>query len=63
MTLLAVGAMVVWIFVWLLVASRILRREDLGGGGKALWIFAILVLPFVGLLFYFLWDASRPRSA
>ena len=62
-TLLAVGAMVVWIFVWLLVASRVLRRPDLGAGGKALWIVAILVLPFVGLLFYFLWDASRPRSA
>jgi Phospholipase_D-nuclease N-terminal len=61
--LLALAAMVVWIFVWALVASRVLRRNDLGAGGKALWIVVILVLPFVGLLAYFLWDAARPRQA
>jgi len=61
--LLAIAAMVTWIVVWILVASRILRREDLGAGGKALWIVVILVMPLVGLLVYFLWDAARPRPA
>jgi hypothetical protein len=61
--LLALAALVMWIFVWLLVAIRVLRRDDLGAGGKALWIVVILVFPLVGLLVYFLWDASRPRSA
>jgi hypothetical protein len=61
--LLAIAAMIVWVFVWALVATRILRRTDLEAGGKALWIVVILVLPFVGLLVYFLWDASRPRAA
>ena len=60
--LLAVAALVVWIFVWFLVAVRVLRREDLGGGGKALWIVAILIFPIVGLFIYFLWDAARPRT-
>jgi Phospholipase_D-nuclease N-terminal len=60
--LLALAAMVTWIFVWALVASRILRRPDLGAGGKALWIVVILVLPVVGLLVYFLWDAARPST-
>lgn len=60
--LLATAALVAWIFVWLLVAVRILRRHDLGVGGKVLWLVAILVLPVLGLLVYFLWDASRPRS-
>ena len=59
---LALTALVVWIFVWILVAIRVIRRRDLGVGGKALWIIAILVLPLVGLLVYFLWDAARPRS-
>ena len=60
---LATAALVVWIFVWLVVATRVLRRHDLGVGGKVLWIVAILVLPVLGLLVYFMWDASRPRSA
>jgi hypothetical protein len=60
--LLATAALVAWIFVWFLVAVRVFRRDDLGAGGKALWIVVILVFPIVGLLVYFLWDAARPRT-
>jgi hypothetical protein len=60
---LAVAAVAVWVFVWLLVAYRVLRRHDIGVGGKVLWIVVILVLPIMGLFAYFLWDAARPRSA
>jgi hypothetical protein len=60
--LLAIAALVVWVFVWLLVASRVVRRHDLGLGGKILWIVVILVIPVVGLFVYFLWDAARPRT-
>ena len=49
-----------WIVIWLLVAFRILRRQDLGVGGKVVWIVLILVLPLLGLFAYFLWDAARP---
>ena len=59
---LATAALVAWILVWLIVAVRVLRRHDLGVGGKALWLVAILVLPVLGLFVYFMWDASRPRS-
>jgi hypothetical protein len=61
--LLATAGLVLWVFVWLLVAVRVLRRHDLGIGGKLLWLVVILVIPLVGLLGYFLWDAARPRSA
>jgi hypothetical protein len=61
--LLAAVALALWIFVWILVAVRVVRRPDLGAGGKLLWIVAILVLPVLGLFVYFLWDAARPRSA
>ena len=57
------GALAVWIFVWLLVASRVIRRRDIETGGKILWIVVILVIPVVGLFAYFLWDAARPRTA
>jgi hypothetical protein len=57
--LLATAALIAWIFVWFLVAIRVVRRNDIGVGGKILWLVAILVLPLLGLLLYFLWDASR----
>jgi hypothetical protein len=59
---LATAALVAFIFVWFLVAVRIVRRNDIGVLGKVLWIVAILVIPLVGLLAYFLWDAARPRA-
>jgi hypothetical protein len=61
--LLAIAALVAWICVWFLVALRVVRRQDLGVGGKVLWLLVILVIPIIGLFIYFLWDASRPRSA
>jgi Phospholipase_D-nuclease N-terminal len=60
--LLATAALIAWIVVWLIVAYRVVQRDDLGAGGKVLWIVAILVFPVVGLLVYFLWDAARPRT-
>ena len=59
---LAAVTLAVFLFVWALVAIRILRRDDLGVLGKVLWIVAILVIPVAGLLVYFIWDASRPRT-
>jgi flagellar biosynthesis protein FliQ len=55
-------ALVAWIIVWLLVAIRIVRRRDLGFAGKLIWV-VILVVPFIGLFVYFLWDASRTSRA
>lgn len=53
-----------WEFVWLLVIWTpvallwgvslvdITRRDDVGGGTKALWTVVIILLPFVGPLIY-----------
>ena len=60
---LAAVTLAVFLFVWFLVAIRIVRRDDLGVLGKVLWIVAILVIPVGGLLVYFNWDAARPRTA
>ena len=59
---LAAVTLAVLLFVWFLVAIRIVRRDDLGVLGKVLWIVAILVIPVGGLLVYFIWDAARPRT-
>ena len=60
--LIATIGLIAWIAIWALVAIRVLRRQDLGPGGKALWVVAILVLPLLGLFLYFLWDAARSSS-
>ena len=59
---LAAAALVAFLFVWAVVAIRIVRRDDLGVLGKVLWIVGILVVPVGGLLVYFIWDPARPRT-
>ena len=54
--------LILWIVVWLFVAVNVVRRRDLGLVGKLIWLVVILVLPVVGLLVYFLWDASKPPA-
>ena len=58
----AAVTLAVFLFVWALVAVRIVRRDDLSVHGKVLWIVAILVFTLEGLLVYFIWDAARPRT-
>jgi Phospholipase_D-nuclease N-terminal len=58
---LAFAALAVWVFVWILVAVRVVKRRDLGILGKVVWLAVILLIPLLGLLAYFLWDAARPR--
>ena len=42
--------MFIWIFISLF--GDILRRDDLSGGMKAVWIFVLIILPFLGSLIY-----------
>jgi hypothetical protein len=60
--LLATAALVAWIVVWLIVAYRIVIRNDLSVAAKVLWIVLILIFPIVGLLVFFLWDAASART-
>jgi len=48
--------MVIWIFI--AIFGDLFRRTDLSGGAKALWILAIVILPFLGALIYI---AMRPK--
>src|SRR3954453_22150953 len=44
------------IWIWLIIAlfSDIFRRRDIGGWAKAAWIVFMIVLPFLGVLVYFI---------
>ncbi len=48
--------MFIWIFISLF--GDIFRRGDLSGGGKAGWIFLLVILPFLGALIYII---ARPK--
>ena len=48
------------IMVWVFALADLFGREDLSGGGKVLWLFAIVLLPLLGALIYFL---VRPPTA
>ena len=62
MVFLVTAVVIVWILVWLMVAYRILTRNDLGVAAKVVWIILILIFNVVGLFVYFLWDAFKPRT-
>ena len=59
-TLLVAAAVVLWLVLWVGVVIEVIRRRDLGIGGKVLWIVIVLVLPFIGLFIYALVRAARP---
>jgi hypothetical protein len=57
----SIFALYFWfMLIWMFVATfaDIFRRSDLSGFGKAIWVFVIFVLPFLGILIYVI---ARPR--
>ena len=48
--------MAFWIF--LSCFMDLFRRDDLGGGAKALWVLGLFILPFIGCLIYLI---TRPK--
>ena len=45
--------------IWVFALLDVFSRDDLGGGGKVLWIVAIIFLPFIGTIVYLI---VRPAS-
>jgi hypothetical protein len=43
-----------FMWIWLLISlfADIFRRDDIGGWGKAGWVFFLIVLPLLGALIY-----------
>ena len=46
--------------IWAFALLDIFRRDDIGGGSKALWVACVILLPFVGTLIYLI---ARPSGA
>jgi hypothetical protein len=63
-TMILFFAWVAWIWIAITVFVDLFRRHDIGGWGKAAWVVAVIVLPFLGVLVYLIvqHDGMRERS-
>jgi type VI protein secretion system component VasK len=43
---------IIWLMLLFRVFGDIFRSDDLGGGGKTVWLIFVVVLPFFGLFVY-----------
>ena len=55
---------VIWIWIVITVLIDIFRRDDIGGGSKALWVIFVVILPWLGVLVYLIaqHDGMRERN-
>ncbi len=44
----------IWIWLLIMVFADIFRSHDMGGWAKALWILFVVVVPYIGVLVYFI---------
>lgn len=51
-TMLELFLFFIWIYLIFMIFTDIFRSHDLPGWAKALWVIGIIVLPFLGSLFY-----------
>jgi hypothetical protein len=63
-TILIFFAWIVWIWIAITVLVDVFRRRDLSGWAKAVWVVFVIVLPFLGVLTYLIFnhDGMAERS-
>src|SRR5437868_13530738 len=63
-TILIFFAWVIFIWIAITVLIDLFRRRDLSGWGKAVWVIFVIVLPFLGVLTYLIFnhDGMAERS-
>ncbi len=55
-TMLIIFAWIIWFTLLFRVIIDIFRRHDINGGGKALWLIFVIILPFLGVFIYLIVD-------
>ena len=43
---------IIWFWLLIVVFGDIFRDQELGGGAKALWVILVILIPYIGVLFY-----------
>jgi phospholipase D-like protein len=60
MRILIIGAVALFLVLWVRATLDVFRRGDLSTSAKAAWAIIMLIVPFVGLLVY---TMLRPSNA
>ena len=56
MDALAIFVFVVWFWLLITVAADLFRRHDISGWIKAIWVIAWIVVPYLGVLAYLIFE-------
>jgi phospholipase D-like protein len=54
---LAIFVFVVWFWLLITVFSDLFRRHDISGWGKALWVIVLILIPYLGVFAYMIFQA------
>ena len=49
---LTIFVFIVWFWLLITVATDLFRRDDISGWAKAIWVIALIVAPYIGVLAY-----------
>jgi hypothetical protein len=52
MDMVAIFAFVVWFWLLIVIYGDLFRRHDISGWGKALWVIALVLFSYLGILAY-----------
>jgi hypothetical protein len=52
MDALAIFIFVVWFWLLISVARDLFRRHDISGWGKAIWVIALIIFPYISVFIY-----------
>jgi hypothetical protein len=50
--LITIFVFIVWFWLLIYVATDLFRRHDIGGWGKAIWVIALIIFPYISVLVY-----------
>jgi Phospholipase_D-nuclease N-terminal/Short C-terminal domain len=56
MDVLAIFIFIVWFWLLITVAADLFRRRDISGWTKAIWVIALIVVPYFGVLAYLIFQ-------
>ena len=60
MRILIIAAVILFLIMWVRAVIDVFRRRDLSVAAKAAWTIFMLIVPFIGLLLYYM---LRPSDA
>ena len=63
MRILIIAAVILFLIMWVRAVIDVFRRGDLSVAAKAAWTILMLIIPFIGLLLYYMIRPSDGQIA